>query len=231
MSYPFIDGGRAVPRPQTYGRVRVIVPPPVGAITITEALRHLREHESDADAEELASIVREATEHVETLAQHALIQRTLRYTVPAFPDCGGALALAWAPFLELVSVKYRDPTDTEQTLSPAVYRVRSDSDRLPGALILKPGMAWPATADVEDAVSVEYRVGYPTTMTDDYGRPAIGGTVDDYGRTRAPADLKAAVKLIMGDLYEHREAQNEQQQLYLNAAVAALMTQYEVPRL
>jgi len=230
MSYPFLVGGRAASRPSPYGRVRVIVPPPVGAITQLEAVRHLNENAEDVDTEELDAIIREATEHVETIAQHALIQRTLRYTVPAFPN-SGALALAWAPFLDLVTVTYRDASDTEQTLDPAIYRIRNDSDRLPGALILKPNMAWPATADVEDAVSIDYRVGYTTTLTDEAGRPIINGTVDDYGRVRAPADLKAAVKLIAGDLYEHREAQNEQQQLFVNAAVAALMAQYEVPRI
>lgn len=228
MSYPFALAYRLASRaPVHYGQVRVVTPPADDPITLNEALAHLRIEDGEGDNSLITAMIKAATGHVENLTEHALIQRTLRYTLPRFPD-HGSLTLAWAPLLALASVKYRDANDDEQTLSPTVYRTRIDSDRRPGAIVLKPGQSWPATATVEDAVSIEYTVGYPTTLLDSFGNPSVSGD-DDHGRTRAPAEMKAAIKLILGDLHEHREAQNEAQ-VYVNAAVSSLLSPFEVPR-
>lgn len=77
-------------------------------------------------------------------------------TLDGFPP--GEIRLSWPPIVEVVSVKYIDPSGVLQTLPDTQYVL--DGKTLPGWLLTAAGASWPATADTANAVTVTYRAGY-----------------------------------------------------------------------
>jgi uncharacterized phiE125 gp8 family phage protein len=102
-------------------------------------------------------------------------------------------------------VTYLDGDGAVQTLADSMYVV---SDGYPTPSIARAiHSTWPTTGDLPDAVRAEYHAGWtPATC---------------------PAPLKQAVLLVVGDLYEHRNAQTEKP-LTENRAVEALIAPYRM---
>lgn len=109
----------------------------------------------------------------------------------------GALALLKQPVTAVASVKY-DLDGAEVTLDPADYRVDLAGRRVWSAT------AWPAT-DALASVRVQFDAGY----------------------TDVPARLKAAILLIVGDLYANREAK-QGTDLATNPTVNRLLWPYRI---
>ena len=104
----------------------------------------------------------------------------------------GAIRLLKQPITGITSVKY-DVGGVETTLDPTDYRTD-----LPGGRVWS-DQAWP-TADALASVRVRFTCGYATV----------------------PAPLKAAVLLLVGDLYANREAKVDAT-LAKNTTVDALL--------
>jgi uncharacterized phiE125 gp8 family phage protein len=88
--------------------------------------------------------------------------------------------------VSVTSVKYQDATDTQQTLDSSVYK--ANPYKLVGEVKLKAGQSWPSTFVDDLAVEVEFTAGMATSNED------------------APPDIKAAILLIVGTLFENRES-------------------------
>lgn len=204
-------------QPTRYGRVLVVTPPSVEPVSLAEIKAHVRQEDVTIDDTILSALIPAAREMVEHATEHALVQRTLRYTFDDFN--WGRIELGWSPFRELVDVRYLDADGAERIVDSAIYAVDASSDRLPARLLLKPNQSWPTTQARRASCWATYKVGYS-----DSGSPS------DFGVALSPAPLKAAIKLIVGDLYEHREA-NLEGQTYENRAVAALLAPYAKPTL
>jgi len=176
----------------------LVVPPAVEPITLAEARAHLRVTHTDEDAL-IGVLISAARQHVERVTGLGLINQTWEVALDAFPD--GPIRLTKAPIASVSSVEYLDEAGAPEAVDPADLVL--DNRRRPGWVSSSSG--WPiAQADTFNAVRVRYVVGFG----------ADGAAV--------PADLRAAILLILGDLFENRQGQQEAA-LVPNATVDALL--------
>jgi uncharacterized phiE125 gp8 family phage protein len=161
----------------------LVTPPATEPLTAAEAKEHLRV-EHAADDGYIGGLIVAARRHVESVTWRALVTQTWELVLDAFPS--GVFELAKGTIQSVESVKYFDLEGTEQTLAQAAYQV--DTVREHGRVAPAPGTSWPSTADRLNAVRVRFVAGY--------------GNAD-----AVPGDVKAAMKLLIGHLYEHRESE------------------------
>lgn len=161
--------------------LKVKTAPAVQPLSLADAKAHLRVTGSDDDAD-ITAIIKAATAWVEQYTGRALITRTYQYGLRAF---GGWISLPAPPLLSVDAITYVDTDGATQTLAANQYQV----DTLSEFGLIEPAynVTWPDTRDQANAVIVEYQAGY-------------GG----YAAT-IPGDIVAALKLVVGQLYEHRE--------------------------
>jgi hypothetical protein len=91
----------------------------------------------------------------------------------------------------VIGVFYLDSAGVEQTFNAANYTV--DTANEPGRVVLKSSASWPTLPEIANAVRVRFRAGY----LDQTVSPAVANV---------PASTKAAIKLMIGDLYANRES-------------------------
>jgi uncharacterized phiE125 gp8 family phage protein len=117
------------------------------------------------------------------------------------------------PVLSVTSIEYVDTQGVTQTLDPTLYNVDVNSElaRISPAY----GTIWPPTRPQMDALIVTYVAGYASTAA---SPPSAEGV---------PDGIKTAIKLLVGDLYENREAQ-QITDLKPNAAVINLLAPHQV---
>lgn len=110
----------------------------------------------------------------------ALVTQTWRQDFPGFAD---RLRLPLATVASITHVKYYDGNNTLQTLSSTVYSLFKDGA---GPYIeLAPAQSWPGCYSRPDAVQVTFVCGSAVASV--------------------PAPIKAAILLMVGDLYAFRE--------------------------
>lgn len=182
----------------------VKTPPATEPITLTEAKAHLRVDFTDDDTY-ITSLITAARTMLEWTYDRALVTQTLvlgldRFATPGWTPSWQA---GWSPQLmgtysslptfsiielrppvqAINAITYLDGTATLQTLDPTRYVLdKSESGRVFPAF----NKIWPVTAYMPGAVSIEFVAGH--------GNAAA-----------VPENMKSAIKLILGDLYENRE--------------------------
>ena len=165
------------------------------ALAIEDARAHLRTASSEDPY--LEGLIAVATAWVEAWLGRALVNRTYTYKLDAFPGQLGyddaprcdslyELMLPYPPLASVTSVAYKDFANATQTLSTSVYEV--DGAPTPGRLRLKVGQDWPGVLDHPLSVTIVYVAGY--------------GASD----ALVPTGIRHALRLLVGHLYEHREA-------------------------
>ena len=168
--------------------LKLITPPAVEPVTLVEAKKHLRVDHSDDDTfiGALITAVRTHLDARDGWLGIALVEQTWELHLDAFP--ADEIELPFGPLQSVSSVKYDDDDGNEQTLSASTdYTVDLISKR--GWVLLSPDASWPSTFDGINAVRVRFVTGYPV----------VGGVAT------TPAAIKAAMLLMIGALYEHRE--------------------------
>ena len=158
-----------------------VTPPANPVLSLEEAKLHLRV-EHDAEDSLISRIVDAATERCESFQLRSFVTQTWQLTLPRFPY-GRRILLPRPPLQSVTSVVYTDSDDAEQTVAVADYR----ADVSAGSIILGVG-DWPSTATDPDAVRITYVAGYGNEGTD------------------VPEAARAAILLLVGHLYENREA-------------------------
>lgn len=165
-------------------RIDVVTPPAAEPVTIAEAKDHCRVVHN-ADDTLIGAQISAAREYVERIIGYALVAQSLRGTLDCFPPtiCVQGVGIA------VTSLAYTDVDGVEQILAPAAYSI----DVSGGGARITPafGTTWPSVRAQPACVRLEFTAGYAV--------PSV------------PASLKAAIKLIVGDLYENREAAVTQQ--------------------
>lgn len=131
---------------------RIITPPAALAVSLADARNAARIDgtDSDADIEIQVSAITAEAEHG---TGRAIINRTYRVTLDAFPVC---IIVPASPLISVSSVKYFDLAGVEQTIDPSAYIVDAASE--PGRI--KPASAWPVAQDRIGAVNVVAVCGY-----------------------------------------------------------------------
>ncbi len=165
--------------------VKVVTAPASQPITLTEAKTHLREESSDQDSL-ITTFIGSATGYAEAFLGRAFVSRTLDYYLDEFPT--EAIQLPLPPLIDVGGVFYTDTDGIEQEFTD--FEVDTASE--PGRIYLAPSASWPTPRESANAVRVRYRAGYVDTDAS----PDTGSI---------PDDLKAALLLIVGTLYENRE--------------------------
>jgi len=153
-------------------------------VTLDEVKDHLRVVGTDDDGY-ISGLLLAATEWAEKFQNRTYVLRPRTMELDAFQTI---ICPPYPPLWSVTSIAYVDTNGTTQTLAAAYYRVNTGSE--PGRITEAYNYYWPDTRVVTGAVTISYIAGY--------GPPA-----------KVPDDVKAAIKLIVGHLYEHREAVSE----------------------
>lgn len=163
--------------------LRRVSGPGVDPVTLAEAKLHLRVDVDDDDAY-ITALIGAAREMVEEVLRRALISQDWQLTLDTWPSSPFELPL---PPLQSAVVDYTDLAGASHTLATTVYGVDSASE--PGRVYLKDGQTWPSETLAEAG-------GVQVTFTAGYG---------DAGED-VPQALRQALLLLVGHLYENREA-------------------------
>lgn len=163
--------------------VRTVAPAET-PVSLAEAKAHLRVEQGDDDTL-IGALIDAATERLDGwsgILGRCMVTQTWRFDFAEFSSCG-YLRLPMGK-VQSLAVSYRDEDGEAQTFSSGLYRVTADA--LGPVVALNDGEAWPPTATRPDAVSVTAVLGY--------------------GNAEAiPAPLKAAILLMVGDLWRFTE--------------------------
>ena len=173
---------------------RVTSAPSVEPVSLADAKAHLRVDFGDDDAI-IRSLIIAARQQCEERTRRALITQTHQLILDCFPGAvleealifgGDPILLPRSPVLSVTSIQYVDDQGDTVTLSASAYRsdIYSHVPRITPAY----GYTWPTTRPVSNAVTVTYQAGY-------------GPDPDD-----VPEGIRAAIKIMVGTWYEHREA-------------------------
>lgn len=158
---------------------RVITPPAAEPITLGEAKAHLRVSEPDED-DLIESLIAAARGALEQRTNRRLMLQTIEWALPAW----GPFCVPTAPFVALGDVAYTGVDGVARVLDPAALFV--DSHIEPAAAILAYNQSWPNLQ--------------PGTL------PTVQAVVGYTSAAAVPAELKSWMKLVVGALYNNREA-------------------------
>jgi uncharacterized phiE125 gp8 family phage protein len=158
----------------------VVIAPPAEIVSLDEVKEHLRLDEPDDDAF-LRGALAAAVAHLDGPSGwlgRALGRQTLEARLDYFHDYRAAngIRLPYPPIASIVSVKHLDTAGVEQTVDPATYSVEGE------VLGLAWGASWPSVRSHPGAVRIQYQAGYEAI----------------------PAPIRAAILLMVGDLYQNR---------------------------
>lgn len=161
--------------------ITIVIEPTEEPITLAEAVAQVSGYGTAHDTTLTAMIVA-ARRHVEARLQRGLITQTRALRLDGFPQ---VLKLREGLLQSVTSITYVDSDGATQTLAAAAYQVDrySDPPRIKPAF----GSVWPSTRDQLNAVTVTYVCGYGAAAA-------------------VPQDIKSAIKLIVGDLFNNRES-------------------------
>jgi uncharacterized phiE125 gp8 family phage protein len=136
------------------------------------------------------------------------VQQTLDYTLPDFP--AGDIILPVQPVASVTSVTYINGSGVSTPFTS--FTLISDGPR--SRVVLDYNVTWPSTREHGNAVTVRFVAGYdPTTDSPQ----SLTGNI--------PNDLKTAILMLVGDMYENREASTPFE-TNPNPAVTALISPY-----
>jgi len=164
---------------------KVSTAPTIEPVTLTEAKLHLRIDGTDDD-DLITSLIKVAREWCEGFQNRAFIEQSITARLDAFSN---TIALPRPPLISVTTIKYYDTAGDQQTLSDSYYDVDTTSE--PGLITLAYNQSWPAVRDIHHCIEIIYKAGYGATAA------------------TVPESVKAAIKLLVSHLYEHREAMSE----------------------
>ncbi len=180
------------------------VAPEVAPVSLAEAKTHLRVDFTDDDTL-IGALIDAATAHIDGytgILARALVTQTWQQDFCDWPG-DRVLRLPLAPVASVSSVKYFDSANTEITVAETGNYALLEDARGP-YIKFTSDFAAPALFDErDDRIGVTFVAGY-------------GGAAE------VPAAIRAAVLLIVGDLYKNRDAG----EVAPNAAATALLTPY-----
>ena len=162
----------------------LVTAPAVEPITLAEAKLHLRVDHDDED-DLITALIVAARRQAETFTRRALVEQTWRLTLDAFP--AAPIRLPMGRVSTISHVKYVDGAGAWQTWAADNYL--ADLDSVPARIVPAYGQSWPSARRQLASVEIRFVAGF--------GNAAA-----------VPADIKAAIKLALGDLYEERSAKS-----------------------
>lgn len=133
----------------------------------------------------LNALITVARQDCEKFQRRSYLTQTWELWLDDWPD-EDHIDLPLPPVQSVTSIKYYDTSDTEATFSSDDYFVDTKSE--PGRVALNYGENWPTTTlRPTNGICVTYKTGYGDERSD------------------VPSNVKQAMLLIIGHLYENRE--------------------------
>jgi uncharacterized phiE125 gp8 family phage protein len=164
--------------------VKTYAAPAIEPVTLSEVKAHLRVDHTDEDTL-IGALIPAARQLAEQYSRRAFITRTLDAVLDCWPG-DDEISLPYPPLIGITSITYTDTDGNPGTMASGDYYV--DAVSQPGRVILADGAAWPdATLRTRAGITVRYTAGY-------------GAAAD------VPQIYKAAILLLIGHLFENREA-------------------------
>lgn len=161
----------------------LVSPPAAEPVTLAEAKLHLRVDSDDLSQDSLITqLILAARTMCEEYTHRAFYTQEWDYTADGFPD-EDVILLGKPPLQTVATLKYVDTAGVLQTWAASNYVV--DRATIDGAIRLAYDVSWPEHRELFNAVQIRFVAGY------------AAGT---------PAPIIAAIKLLVGHLYEHRES-------------------------
>ena len=165
--------------------LKLITAPTELPVSLAEMKEHLHYTLDDQDAR-ITSLIHVAREAAETETDRALCPQGWKLTLDGFPSGQTLIRIPKPPLESIDSVLYTDPAGNVQTLDPADYQVDTDSE--PGRIAPASGLAWPEThPEALGAVAVIFTAGWQAA-------------------NQVPAEIKHAMKLLVGHWFVNLEA-------------------------
>jgi len=163
----------------------LVTAPAAEPITTADAKTHLRVDTTDDDIY-IDSLVKTSRRWIENTYGLALVTQTWDGSFDAFPWDGGAILIPKRPLVSVTSVTYYDDDlSTSTVFSSTKYQV--DAAKRPPRIVLKSGESWPSDSlRLSSGVVVRFVAGFGAATT-------------------VPDDIEHAIKLLVGQLYAHRE--------------------------
>lgn len=210
----------------------VITEPPFEPVSLAGVYSHLRldtvgSPETHPDDAKLSRNITTARKQVELMTRRALIQQTLRLSMPSFPVSDDAWAvssnrhaavrvirLLRPPIVSVSAVTYYDADNVLQTLSSSDYYI---TDEQVPELRFVSGFTAPTVYVRPDAVRVAYVAGYAPTNSPP-------STLEDYAEN-VPSSLKDAILLGVQLLYDDLRPEDD---TMLSQAREALVQPYRI---
>ena len=184
--------------------LKPVTPPAAEPVSLAEAKAHLRVDTSDDDAL-ITSLIVAARQWCEGYQNRAYVTQTWDLVLDDWPadPCPDRVRVPLPPLQSVASLKYTDADGVQATMPATDYLV--DVASQPGRLVLAYGKVWP-TVTLRPAAAIEVR------FTAGYGLAVA-----------VPETVKQAIKLLVGHLYEHREATSVDELSEVSFAVKALL--------
>lgn len=183
-----------------------VAAPATDILSLSDAKAHLRVDGSDDDSL-IAGLISAVTSFIDGdgVLGRALITQDWAQWVSQSP---GWVRLSMGPFQSLVSVEYYDADNVLQTATLSDFETRKSGD----FVICKPkeDREWPTAETRLDAIKITYRAGFGDAAAD------------------VPPDIIVAAKLLLGHLYEHREAVADARMAELPMGVEMLLNRHRV---
>jgi hypothetical protein len=187
------------------GRFQIITPPATEPVTAQEAMTHLKQDDG-SDIDLVSGLITAARLWCEVQTEKQFLPAAYQLTLDSFydrdwcywEDVGlGPLGLGYGvyrwimrlprpPLMAIQSITYVDTSGNLQVLDPSQYQVDAFSEQ-PARVSPAYGKIWPVARVQLAAVQVNYTAGYASAP-------------------QVPANLKAAIKLLVGHWYVNREA-------------------------
>jgi uncharacterized phiE125 gp8 family phage protein len=179
--------------------LRLIEGPADPVVTLAEARLQCRVDDGNtADDAAIERYVAAATQRLDGrdgLLGMCLRPQTWELLTPQFPAGRNPLYLPLPPTLSVVSIKYLDTTEAEQTVSTDNYRAILGGNEPTRIIPTLAASVWPIAAlDVPDAVRVRFTAGHDySDSPPDSPEPEV-----------VPEPIKQAILLLASHWYENR---------------------------
>ena len=179
------------------------VEPTTQPVTLQEALLFLKQNAGTSDDALITDLIIMATKEVEVITEHQLQDATSTQFFDGWP--GGSygagyggyynrfITLMRPPLQSVVSVKFIDFDDVEQTIDASNYTVKINNEAR-GLIQFDVDFTLPILSrNVVDSVFIEFVSGYQSWP----------------GQNGIPVSLKTAIKYFVNEIYQHRLYQQE----------------------
>ena len=169
-------------------------------VSLVDMKLHLKvESDVSADNNLITTLIGAASVNCEEFQHRSYVTQTRVLYYDEFPR---EFIVPYPPLISVTSIYYIDTDGSSQLLAQDQYREDTGSE--PGRITEAWNVSWPSTRAITNAVTLTYSAGYGAAAS-------------------VPNPVKAAIKLLVGHWYEHRESVSDIPVSVLPQAVERLL--------